>query len=330
MPTDNEKLRDFEVTRQIALLRVASGGADTFVPFLQDADRDLSGLLFVALGSGEILNRSQRSILRRDIRLILATQDTLVGEGLEALLEELSEDEVEAQVNVLGRVIGAGVVGVAVALAFSRVKSTPMDGVLLADWRRRLGQRDFERVWQSVLGGISRGDPADQIVRAVIGSRRQRFRDGVRATSRRNLRSLVTTSVVHAATVSRELVWGANKEIVGAFWVSILDNETCPICASLDGRRFKLGKGPRPPVHPRCRCTTSPILRGVPVPDVISYGDWLRTRSNAFQDGVLGLAKAKLFRDGLDINRFVDSNLNILTLEQLRRLEPLAFQEVGL
>jgi hypothetical protein len=45
----------------------------------------------------------------------------------------------------------------------------------------------------------------------------------------------------------------------------------------------------------------------------------------------LGIAKAKLFRDGkLSIGRFVDDQGRVLSLDDLRELEPLAFEQAGL
>lgn len=49
------------------------------------------------------------------------------------------------------------------------------------------------------------------------------------------------------------------------------------------------------------------------------YGAWLGRQSHAFQDDVLGPARAQLFRDGLPIERFNDSSGRRLTLDELRR-----------
>ena len=62
-----------------------------------------------------------------------------------------------------------------------------------------------------------------------------------------------------------------------------------------------------------------------------NYEQWLRKQPKAFQEEVLGIAKAKLFRDGkISIGRFVDEQGRVLSLDQLRELEPLAFERAGL
>jgi SPP1 gp7 family putative phage head morphogenesis protein len=41
-------------------------------------------------------------------------------------------------------------------------------------------------------------------------------------------------------------------------WITTADEETCPVCAPMDGTRVPLGQPfgvPGPPAHPRCRCT---------------------------------------------------------------------------
>lgn len=73
------------------------------------------------------------------------------------------------------------------------------------------------------------------------------------------------------------------------------DNNTCPICGQLDGKIFKLDDAQIgtnfPPVHPRCRCTTTAVIdrewdlkgkrsardssgRSIEVPASMTYSEW--------------------------------------------------------
>ena len=57
----------------------------------------------------------------------------------------------------------------------------------------------------------------------------------------------------------------------------------------------------------------------------------LKNQSKEFQVDVLGEKRAKLFRDGnLHLDRFTDSKGNTLTLDELRKKEPMAFDKAGL
>jgi len=108
-----------------------------------------------------------------------------------------------------------------------------------------------------------------------------------------------------------------------------------------------------PPFHINCRTTITPITKlsaafakgatrasvgasgGAQVSASLSYYQWLKTQPAAFQDAALGPVRAKLFRDGgLTAERFaslqLDKNFKPLTLDQLKELEPLAFQRAGI
>lgn len=67
------------------------------------------------------------------------------------------------------------------------------------------------------------------------------------------------------------------------------------------------------------------------VPPETTYGTWLRGQSLQFQNDVLGVTKARLFRrGGLDLDRFVNRRGDELTLSQLATLERQAFISAGL
>ncbi len=126
-------------------------------------------------------------------------------------------------------------------------------------------------------------------------------------------------------------------------------------CQSLDGRVFEVGKGPLPPIHINCRSSTAPVIAnkyirdtlrqgatrvsngetGGPVSAGTSYYEWLKTQPAGFQDEALGPMRAQLFRDGgLSAQRFQELQLGKqfepLTLDQMKELEPVAFERAGL
>lgn len=123
------------------------------------------------------------------------------------------------------------------------------------------------------------------------------------------------------------------------------------VCRARDGKVYPIDSGPRPPAHPNCRSTTVPVLKswkemGINLKEApegtraaldgqeassVTYEDWLRRQSKDFQEEVLGLKKARLFRDGnLKLDRFVDKKGAELTLDQLRTKEASAFSRAGL
>jgi SPP1 gp7 family putative phage head morphogenesis protein len=67
------------------------------------------------------------------------------------------------------------------------------------------------------------------------------------------------------------------------------------------------------------------------VPAKTTYGQFLRRQSRKFQEDVLGVTKARLFREGgLSLDRFVDAAGNELPLSDLARFEADAFRAAGL
>lgn len=68
-----------------------------------------------------------------------------------------------------------------------------------------------------------------------------------------------------------------------------------------------------------------------PIPATETYQTWLSKQGKGFQQDVLGVAKAKLFRDGgLKLDKFVDRNGAELTLKELAQKHAEAFRAAGM
>ncbi len=351
MATLNERLRDFSVGRQIDLLSLSQDEAEQLIAVLAASDEALEVRLRRILAQTPTRSRLQK--IREDIRSALAATHARIRGGFNEYIAELGRDARNNEVLLFERTFATLPIDVTTPRlggVLAAIRSTPMDGTPLATWVSQFQRGDFERIWQSVLRGVTIGQTPEEIVRAVIGSRGLRFADGQREITRRGLRALVRTATTHASTVAREQVWADNADIIkGVQFIATLDARTTIICASLDGDVFPVGEGPRPPIHIQCRSVMAPILKdwralglkGLDtdvrasldgqVPASLTYEEWLKGRSVAFQDGVLGPARGKLFREGgLPLDRFVSDRGSRLTLAQLRARAPGAFAEAGL
>ena len=60
-----------------------------------------------------------------------------------------------------------------------------------------------------------------------------------------------------AFTVTDYLIFKKNKENI--VYSAILDNKTCLVCGSYDGKEFELKDVPIPPLHQNCRCILVPV-----------------------------------------------------------------------
>lgn len=124
-------------------------------------------------------------------------------------------------------------------------------------------------------------------------------------------------------------------------------------CASLNGKRFPVGKGPIPPRHFNCRSYAKPVLKtyremGIDLPEVVvkghtraskdgqvaadlTFSDWLRGQPQDVQKQILGATRAKLFRaNQIDVDRFTNNKGVVLSLDQLRKKDAAIFKRAGL
>ena len=81
-------------------------------------------------------------------------------------------------------------------------------------------------------------------------------------------------------------------------WRAVLDERTCIACLVMDGQAFPIDT-PFTPLHVGCRCMAEPILADN-CPEWGETGkDWFRRQSVQDQQGTLGQAACKLYRDGI-------------------------------
>lgn len=82
------------------------------------------------------------------------------------------------------------------------------------------------------------------------------------AVTEREAVTLARTYTQTANVGAMEAVYEANRKIIPEImWVTALDNRVCPLCATLDGHKWKTDDMRRPPMprHPRCRCMWQPV-----------------------------------------------------------------------
>lgn len=290
--------------------------------------------------------------LERELSKLSSALASRMRDGLVETIDELSRDELEWQVNAIRQSLGFELEMVVPSprTVAALIKRTSFAGLKLDDWFDGLSRSTQKGVMIAVNRGIVEGQTTEQIIRRIRGTKALNYTDGVFQATRRQVEAVARTAINHTSNQARLELFKENADIIkGLKWVATLDSRTSTICASLDGKVFPIDKGERPPAHPNCRSTMTAVLvdaeelgiRRVPegkraaidgqVPASTTYGEWLRRQPVAVQEQVLGVTKAKLFRDGgLPIERFTDSNLRPLTLEQLRTLEKNAFEKAGI
>ena len=249
-------------------------------------------------------------------------------------IEELAEYEAGFEVRSLSQVVKADFnlpsPSQLVTAAFARPLSVKGidEGSLLASFYETWTAKSRRRVEGAIRMGFAQGETTNQILQRVRGTRRNKYKDGIVQTVRREVNMMVRTALQHVANSARESVWDANRDIVEQVeFLAVLDGRTSHLCRGLSGQRFDVdfldGAGQQ-------------FSRGEDgvkrVSADLTYYDWLKTQSAAFQDSVVGVSRGRLLRNGgITSKRFselqLDKNFNPLTLEDMQRLEPLAFEK---
>ena len=235
------------------------------------------------------------------------------------------------------------------------VKNIPLavkgsEGKTVTDLFNELANNESNKYINHIKLARYEGKTNQQIVQMIRGTRKNGYKDGLMEVTSRQAKTIVRTTVQHAAMQGKAEFANDNADIIkGEKWLSTLDGRTSSACRSLDQTIFELGKGPRPPLHHNCRSTILIVLKDEyagrgninkraskdgPV-DNESYYSWLNKQPKDFQDDVLGETRGKLLRSGgLSADKFaalqLDKNFKPLTLDEMRQREPMAFKKAGL
>lgn len=349
----NLQLINLAIRHQVYLERVKTSLVREFLPVFDDSDEALRTALR-ALDVDVLSELTPReleafidSVTEDQLALFNSASDHWINQ-----LPELAIYEAKHQVKIIK--------GIAAPTTRAKVKAP--SAVSVADETLKRPVQAFgkkvegvatswangtaDRIAGVIRNGHAQGKTPKQVLAELVGTKAGRFQDGLSAMNRRTAATLVRTGTQSSTSIARQLAFEANpKLILGYEWISVLDNRTSKQCRSLDGKKFKTGEGPLPPLHPNCRSSTTPDLsngfqpneRGTGTPldarvgTDTTYYQWLKTQEPEFQDDVLGPTRGQLFRDGgLSAKRFadlqLDQNFEPMTLEEMKELEPKAFK----
>lgn len=328
-------LQDTAIRHNVTLQRAGAGAGRDAVKHLREAR---------AWVTDRLAKEGDRIETRKRLRKVLSDIDRRVASILRGYSRELTESleevallEAEFQRRSISRVAGVSVSAAGQKEIVRRALEIPVPvgraagGQLLKpviqDWPDEL----TERARNAVTIGFSQGNTTREIAQAVAG-----YADGVLgAAGERSAMTLARTAVTHVSSTARDLTYRANDDvIVGYEWVAVQDSRTSDTCKALDGRIFKLTDDyqPKPPAHPNCRSTTSPVLqpefaeaddeKGTAASDK-TYYEWLKNQPASVQDEALGATKGKIFRNaGLTPEEFKRASVNRLN-------EPLTVDEMA-
>lgn len=362
MPKTPPYLIEIATRHQLYLERLKAQNVKAFGPFLVEMDRAIRMQL-----AGKELTEFTIPQLEAQIRAINAALTGTYADYQQvwlSQLEELAVYEAEFEAKAMKETILSKVQFTLPSdtQLLTAVMSSPLSvkgpdgGKLLEPFFKDVSEQAIKRVEGAIRLGYAQGQTTGDVLKVIRGTRAAGYQDGILANMNKGAEMLTRTALQHCAVQAREETWRANSDIVKKVrWVSTLDSRTTEICMSLDGQEFDVGEGPRPPIHIGCRSSVVGVLdsrldflsegatrsaRGESgkvssAPSKQTYYEWLKGQPDAFQNDALGPTRAKLFREGgLSAERFrelqLGTNFQPLTLQEMRELEPHAFERAGL
>lgn len=280
--TINEMYRDAALRHQIGVRRYSSGVAMKVSNLLEKADADLTEKLRKRLlqfnGKPVDVTSERWTSLLGDIRALRSETIKTLSNTVTPELIDLGQHEAEGELATLNSIVPLEVEFAAVSAAQLRAiaTETPFNGHLLKDWFDTLEQSDQKALVQTLQIGMVQGEPVDDIVRRIVGTRANKYTDGVLSITRRNAQAVVRTAINHVSNTARNYIWEENPTIIGAkIWSATLDGRTSAICRARDGHGTPNGKGElptgiapldpptvRPPAHVNCRSTMVAYIDG--------------------------------------------------------------------
>ncbi|WP_397448138.1 minor capsid protein [Pseudomonas sp. NA-150] len=358
----NQAILDATIRHAVFLEKLKSGEVQKFAPFLKEIDRTLRERL-TRTDLTDFTTKRLEALLS-DVDSLLLGIFNRYSDKLNLDLIDIANYEAQFEATNLTNAAPTSVTFDAALPSITAIRAAiltnPLSvrgadgGKLLETFIEGFTSTERQRLTGAIRQGFFEGQTNFQIIKSIRGTKSLNYNDGILATTNRNAGAVVRTAVQHVATQARMETLKENSDVVQSVeWVSTLDSKTTAQCRTLDKRRFKLTEGPRPPIHINCRSTVVAVtdfsalfakdatrasvgaLGGQQVRADLSYYDWLKQQPAAFQDQAIGPVRAKLFREGgLSVERFselqLDRNFSPLTLDQMKVLEPLAFQRAGI
>lgn len=359
MASINQKLLDELVAHSIFTDRYGKTVARKIIKMLIELDPVIEAHLLKVMGR---LDENRFTVKRlqselKTLRDLLEETYKAMFAALDAEMGDLSEVLGDKQLALLSNIIPDDALSKVPLIAipanqiYSAATAKPFQGRLLKEWADTLAEGNLTKIANAIQAGFLTGQTTQQIVQKVMGTKANKYKDGILEINRRNATMIVRTAVSHYASTARDKMFSENKDYIkGQVWCSTLDTRTSPTCIARDGKEYTLKGEPighdlpylggAGRAHIGCRSTMVPILKSWKemgfdfeemkpstrssmdgqVPEDTKYSDWLQRQSFERQVQVLGKERALLIQDGVTVEKMFTDNGEFLTLEQLKKI----------
>jgi hypothetical protein len=352
LPTVNEVLQDSLILHQVKLQHYANGVATRIIKLISQVDDDLQNEIYKALEKlpPESFTVKRLEKLLESIRELNSIAFADAFDTLDTELKDFTDSEAKYYEATYNKAtpIQVSIASINAEQIYTAAMSQPFQGKLLKEWFSDLEATKAIRIRDAIRMGYVESKPIAEIVRGIVGTKKNKYADGILDISRRNAEGITRTALGHMASFTRDRFFEKNSDVIKAIqWQSTLDNRTSNPCRLRDNKLYTIDHKPighslpwgggAGNFHFNCRSfsigitkswkelgfdideapiSTRQSMNGQ-VPADLSYGDWLRKQPTDIQNDVLGKTRAKLFRDGASIESFANNKGKLLTLKDL-------------
>ena len=365
MAKDNKNLLEILTQHQAYLYRTSSQSVhellglfnddtNAMLSKLRDLLDELSDSEKIALAGGKYTTSNLK-----EIRDLISQWFSSVNSSLPEAFAVSATAMAVYEANYIAKLYGAKISKPDGEKLFSAAKKVPLaGGALVDDLLSRIAESARQKVEYAIRDGISTGKTNQEIIQRIRGTKRLNFEDGLLNSTKSDIDRTVRTIRSH---VANQAYLDSYKKIGFEYvrFVSVLDGRTSKLCASLDGTIWEINDPSKrvPPLHPHCRSILVPVdkdgrLAGErpfvmderPVKDIpkdersqligqldanTTFKEFFGKTDDFFQKEWLGPNRYKLYKEGkFDFEKFFDPEGRIYTLDQLRKLDEQAFENL--
>jgi len=141
------------------------------------------------------------------------------------------------------------------------VKFQSFGGQRIEEWLVNIAAADQARIYSAIVQGMeSESLSIPNIMKNVFAD------NGAVAATRKQVKQAARTLSVAVANQSKletfkKIMKDGSGDVTAVEWSAFFDHRTCPVCASMNGKRWnadEIDQAKVPPIHPNCRCTLLP------------------------------------------------------------------------
>lgn len=341
--TPDEILTDAVINHTLNLFRLsASEVADTMKRLKAMEERLIQEL------SAPLLTDSSK----REINSFLKDSNEIIDDyyaGIADSLDVPALGEAVADVTATSLEVALGVeaAGLPTQTYFDALASNVLIGSsdtaggasMAAWWGAQSSQLQFKYGAQ-VRQGLANAETNREIIARIVGKRGV---PGIMEVAKRDAATLVQTSVQAVANTARLATFKKNSDVLlGVEQISTLDSHTSLVCIAYSGGKWDLDGRPiegttlpfngGPPRHFNCRSvlvgiSRNPLFRNRTstrasdegqISNKTTFDDFLKRKSTAYVDEMLGKGRAQLWREGkITLKDLVSGQGRPLTLAEL-------------